>query len=175
MITTARILHTMRKMSSERIRLFQVFKHNFIKGDEKTCLNLLNSVVITQSMVKRYFGDDDPIDKSLLIDGELWKVTAVIEDVPENTHLKFDVLLSGLSKARAGRKKMVVKSSLRPSGIRMCICTYSCLKIMIRRISTRSSRPSSTNTINPSVTKWVGNTHRSFIPLLTFIFIRTLK
>jgi putative ABC transport system permease protein len=79
---------------------FQVFKHNFIMGDEKTCLNLLNSVVITQSMVKRYFGADDPINKSLLIAGELWKVTAVIEDQPENTHLKFDILLSGLSKSR---------------------------------------------------------------------------
>ena len=74
---------------------FQVFKHNFIKGDEKTCMNLLNSVVITQSMVKRYFGDDDPIDKSLFIAGENWKVTGVIEDLPENTHLKFDILLSG--------------------------------------------------------------------------------
>ncbi len=84
---------------------FNVFKHNFIKGDEKTCLNLLNSVVITESMVKRYFGNDDPMDKSLLIDGELWKVTAVIEDLPENTHLKFDILLSGLSKSRPWTKE----------------------------------------------------------------------
>ena len=97
---------------------FNVFKHNFIKGDEKTCLNLLNSVVITESMVKRYFGNDDPIDKSLFIDGELWKVTAVIEDLPENTHLKFDILLSGLSKiTRRGPRKKVVKLSLKRSGI----------------------------------------------------------
>ncbi|HEX6224506.1 MAG TPA: ABC transporter permease [Chryseolinea sp.] len=79
---------------------FQVFKHKFIKGDEKTCMNLLNSVVITESMVTRYFGNEEPIEKSLLIGGELWKVTGVIEDLPENTHLKFDILLSGLSKAR---------------------------------------------------------------------------
>ena len=65
----------------------------------------MNSVVITESMVKRYFGNDDPIDKSLLIDGELWKVTAVIEDLPENTHLKFDILLSGLSKSRPWTKE----------------------------------------------------------------------
>lgn len=79
---------------------FRVFKHNFIAGDEKTCLNLLNSIVITESTAIRYFGNEDPIDKSLLIDGELWKVTAVIKDLPENTHLKFDILLSGLSKTR---------------------------------------------------------------------------
>ena len=83
----------------------------------------MNSVVITESMVKRYFGDDDPIDKSLFIDGELWKVTGVIEDLPENTHLKFDILLSGLSKARDWTLEKVVKLSLKRSGILMCICT----------------------------------------------------
>jgi putative ABC transport system permease protein len=79
---------------------FQVFNHPFIAGDEKTCLNLLNSVVITKSTAERYFGDEDPINKSLAIANELWKVTAVIEDLPPNTHLKFDILLSGLSRTR---------------------------------------------------------------------------
>jgi putative ABC transport system permease protein len=79
---------------------FRIFKHEFISGDEKTCLNLLNSVVITKSTAKRYFGDEDPLNQQLLIDGEAWKVTAVIQDLPKNTHLKFDFLLSGLSKSR---------------------------------------------------------------------------
>jgi putative ABC transport system permease protein len=79
---------------------FQVFDHTFIAGDEKTCLNLLNTVVITRSTAERYFGDEDAINKSLVIDNELWKVTAVIEDLPDNTHLKFDILLSGLSRTR---------------------------------------------------------------------------
>lgn len=79
---------------------FQVFKHNFIKGDEKTCLNLLNSLIITETTANKYFGSDDPINKSLIIDGQTWKVTGVIKDLPANTHLKFDILLSGLSKTR---------------------------------------------------------------------------
>lgn len=79
---------------------FTVFKNEFIAGDEKTCLNLLNSLVLTESTAKRYFGDEDPINQTLLIDGELWNVTAVIKDLPANTHLKFDMLLSGLSKTR---------------------------------------------------------------------------
>src|SRR3990170_271807 len=49
---------------------FHVFKHDFIAGDEKTCLNLLNTVVITKSTAKRYFGKADPIDKSLFIDNQ---------------------------------------------------------------------------------------------------------
>lgn len=80
---------------------FTVFKHRFIAGDEKTSLNLLNSVVITESTAKRYFGNEEALDKTLQIAGEDWKVTGIIEDIPENTHLKFDFLLSGLSKSRA--------------------------------------------------------------------------
>lgn len=79
---------------------FTVFKHEFIAGNEKTCMNLLNSIVVTESTAKRYFGDANPLDKTLLVDGEPWKITAVIEDLPDNTHMKFDFLLSGLSKSR---------------------------------------------------------------------------
>ncbi len=79
---------------------FTVFKHNFIAGDEKTALNLLNSVVITESTAARYFGTENALDQTLMIDGQAWKVTGIIEDVPENTHMKFDFLLSGLSKSR---------------------------------------------------------------------------
>jgi putative ABC transport system permease protein len=75
---------------------FQVFTHKFISGDPKSCLTDLNTVVLTESTAKRYFGDEDALNKSLTIGDELWRVTGVIEDVPENTHLKFDFLLSRL-------------------------------------------------------------------------------
>lgn len=75
---------------------FQVFTHQFISGDPKTCLTELNTLVVTESTAKRYFGNEDPLDKSLLIDNVQWKVTGVIKDLPENTHLKFDILLSRL-------------------------------------------------------------------------------
>jgi putative ABC transport system permease protein len=79
---------------------FTVFKHDFIAGDVNTALNLLNSVVITKATAERYFGSEDALDKTLMIDGQAWKVTGVIKDLPENTHLKFDFILSGLSKSR---------------------------------------------------------------------------
>lgn len=75
---------------------FQVFTHEFIAGDPTTCLTDLNTMVITESIAKKYFGDEDPLDKSLIIDDTPWKVTGVIKDLPENTHLKFDILLSRL-------------------------------------------------------------------------------
>lgn len=79
---------------------FNVFQHQFISGDPASALNDLNSMVITETTAKRYFGNDNPLDKSLMIADENWKITGVIADLPDNTHLKFDMLLSGLSKSR---------------------------------------------------------------------------
>ena len=75
---------------------FQLFTHSFIAGDPKTCLVDLNTLVLSQSVAEKYFGDDEPLNKELLIDNEVYKVTGVIEDLPENSHLKFDLLLSQL-------------------------------------------------------------------------------
>jgi putative ABC transport system permease protein len=79
---------------------FQVFDHAFQSGDPNTALNQVNSAVITETTANRYFNNDSPLEKSLLIDGRLWKITGVIDDQPANTHLKFDILLSGLTRTR---------------------------------------------------------------------------
>lgn len=73
---------------------FQVFSHRFISGNPGTCLEGPDNIVLTESTAKRYFGDDDPANKTLQIDGTLFNVTAVIADVRENSHLKFDMVLS---------------------------------------------------------------------------------
>ncbi|MCW5910494.1 MAG: ABC transporter permease [Cyclobacteriaceae bacterium] len=79
---------------------FQLFDHEFIYGDVNTCLNNRHSVVITQSMAKKYFNDPDPLGKTLVINHVPRGITGVIRDIPENTHLKFDFLLSGLDEIR---------------------------------------------------------------------------
>jgi len=75
---------------------FQVFSHKFIAGNPRPCLSDPHNVVITQSTAVKYFGVNDPLNKLLLVNDETWKVAGVIRDLPENTHLKFDILLSGL-------------------------------------------------------------------------------
>lgn len=75
---------------------FQMFTHEFISGDPKTCLTEMNTVVITTSIAKKYFGDDDPLEKTMIIGDTPWKVTGVIKELPENTHMKFNILLSRL-------------------------------------------------------------------------------
>lgn len=68
-------------------------------GDVSTALAQPNTAVITQEYARRYFGAADPIGKSMRMqddDGnnELVRVTGVLEAIPANTHLKFDILFS---------------------------------------------------------------------------------
>ena len=75
---------------------FDIFTYTFLKGDPKTALSDVTSVVITESIAKKYFGDEDPIGKTLKISccGGSLKVTAVIKDVPDNSHFHFNMLSS---------------------------------------------------------------------------------
>jgi putative ABC transport system permease protein len=75
---------------------FKVFTHEFIAGDPNTCLTEQNTVVLSESTAKKYFGDDDPMSKVMQIGDAQWTVTGIIKDVPGNTHLKFDILISRL-------------------------------------------------------------------------------
>lgn len=89
---------------------FNVFTHEFVSGNPKKCLTELHSVVITESKAKKYFGDDDPMGKVLEINDESWTVTGVIRDVPENTHLKFDILISRLVDREWTKENGLIKS-----------------------------------------------------------------
>jgi putative ABC transport system permease protein len=71
------------------------FSCKVIKGDAKTALKDPFSIVLTQSTAKRYFGDEDPIGKTIIRNQQkgTFNVTAVIEDPPVNTHFYYNALL----------------------------------------------------------------------------------
>ncbi|MBB6130918.1 ABC transporter permease [Mucilaginibacter lappiensis] len=72
----------------------EVFSFPFIQGDQSTALKQVNGAVITQEMAKKYFGDQNPIGKSLRKDNsENLIVTGVLKDIPSNSDLQFDFIL----------------------------------------------------------------------------------
>jgi len=73
---------------------FNIFTHEFIVGDPNTCLQKKNSIVITNNMAQKYFGNINPIGNIIKIDTISYEVTGVITDLPDNLHLKFDALVS---------------------------------------------------------------------------------
>jgi len=73
----------------------RMFSFPFVAGNQATALNEGRSIVISASMAKKYFGQADPVGKMLTLNRQLpLKVTGVFKDVPENSHLKFDMLIS---------------------------------------------------------------------------------
>lgn len=84
---------------------FNFFTFNLIQGDPNTCLTAPNLVVLSQTAAKKYFGDNDPIGQVLTFDNESdFEVTGIYEDLPDNSQIQFDVLLSleTLDEARQG-------------------------------------------------------------------------
>jgi putative ABC transport system permease protein len=75
---------------------FRVFDFPMLEGDPQTALRDPMSVVLTESAAKKYFGAVDPVGKTLLLmdKGYSARVTGLIKDMPENTQLKTDMLVS---------------------------------------------------------------------------------
>ncbi len=80
--------------------VFEVFTFPFIAGNPETALAKPNAVVLTETIAKKYFATSDVVGKELIITGtnseeEIpYQVTGVIKDVPVNTHLPIEMLLS---------------------------------------------------------------------------------
>ena len=73
---------------------FKVFSHNFIHGDPNTALNAPDKVVLTASTAHKYFGKTDVLNEQIRFDNDTASVivSGVIEDIPVNSHIHFDVL-----------------------------------------------------------------------------------
>ena len=75
--------------------LLTMFSFPLLKGDPATALSDGKSIVISNTAAKKYFGEADPLGKTLSLNRETpFTVTGVFKDVPENSHLKFDMLMS---------------------------------------------------------------------------------
>lgn len=68
---------------------FDIFNFNLTKGDPATALSSPQNMVITESIAIKYFGQEDPIGKTLQTDFGEFNITGVCENIPENSHFEF--------------------------------------------------------------------------------------
>jgi putative ABC transport system permease protein len=75
---------------------FEMFDFKLIKGNPRTALNEPLNIVFSESAVKKYFGDKDPIGQTVLLtgDGFTAKITGVMKDIPENSMIRADMIVS---------------------------------------------------------------------------------
>jgi predicted permease len=74
--------------------LFDIFSFRAILNDPKSALEDLNTIVLSQSMAERYFGPENPIGKTIQLENRYdFMVGAVIEDIPQNSSVRFDYVV----------------------------------------------------------------------------------
>jgi len=78
---------------------FRVVPMPTVAGDLASALDAPDSIVLTRSIARKDFASDAPIGRTLLVNGQPMRVTAVIEDLPSNTHFPFELVASARSPA----------------------------------------------------------------------------
>ncbi|MBK5271136.1 MAG: ABC transporter permease, partial [Bacteroidia bacterium] len=75
--------------------IFNVFTHKFVEGNAATALLAPFDIVISKTLAEKYFGKNTQVvGKTLRTVYDVYKITGVIEDVPKNSHIRFDMLIS---------------------------------------------------------------------------------
>jgi putative ABC transport system permease protein len=72
----------------------KMFDIKFIRGDINDALNEPHNIVITEEMANKYFSNEDPIGKTLTAINTVFTISGVVESLPPNSHLQFDILFS---------------------------------------------------------------------------------
>jgi len=81
---------------------FELFTFPLIEGNPKRQFTEPNTIAISKSAAQKYFRDESPLNKSLVLDGgETYLITGVFEDFPTNSHFQADFLLSMSNLSRA--------------------------------------------------------------------------
>ena len=90
---------------------FQLFTFPLIQGDPKTALANPNSIVLTQSAAQKYFGQNDVVGREITIRDKIWNeqektfvVAGIAQDLPENSSIQFDLILSLASRPPRNNK-----------------------------------------------------------------------
>lgn len=76
---------------------FKIFSFPIIEGNAATALDAPDKIVLTQSMAKKYFGAGDAIGKTITLGGKDVQVSAICEDAPQNSQIKFDFVTQFLN------------------------------------------------------------------------------
>ena len=87
--------------------IFKIFTFPMTQGNPETALERAYTVVITEEIAEKYFGNESPLEQTLLFNNsDEYTITGVVENVPRNSHFTFDFLLSYETKYEMNRERM---------------------------------------------------------------------
>ncbi len=85
---------------------FEIFRFPFVSGDPKTALIDRYSIILTETLAKKVFGDADPMGKVMQLNRTDMTVTGVIEDIPRNSHIHFTFAFPAINMTKWRESKM---------------------------------------------------------------------
>jgi putative ABC transport system permease protein len=94
------VSHQQRRFYEKRLgyadaSVFDIFTFPLVKGDPKTALAEPYTMVISEALAAKYFGNEEPLGKTLTVENEAeYKITGVLKDMPQNSHFRFDFIAS---------------------------------------------------------------------------------
>ncbi len=100
---TTRIVKRGEKMFEEKRFLFadeaffKIFSFQLIRGNASTVLDAADKIVITESTAKKYFGDEDALNKVLTVADKDYTIAGICENAPKNSQIKFDFVTQFLN------------------------------------------------------------------------------
>ena len=134
---------------------FSVLDFKLLSGDPKTALANPRSMIMTEKFAKKYFGNEDPMGKriSLEADTNLYTITGVIQNIPANSHIKFD-MLGSLNSLGDSRSDMWLNHNY---------FTYIVLKEGVKKSSMEAKFPEVVlKYVGPQIKKFIGITIEDF-------------
>ncbi|QHT70439.1 FtsX-like permease family protein [Rhodocytophaga rosea] len=84
-----------------------LFSYPLREGNPRTALTEPNTVVLTEATARKYFGSENPVGKHIQLDGKRnLQVTGILHDIPKNSHLQFDLLVSLATMAQIEKENL---------------------------------------------------------------------
>jgi len=74
--------------------VFNIFSWELVEGDKQSVLKDANTIVLTKSFAKKFFGSEDALGKTIVANRIPYLITGIMENVPANSHFTFDFLVS---------------------------------------------------------------------------------
>lgn len=153
---------------------FEVFSRPFVYGDSKTALKGKNNIVLTQSTSRKYFGDLNPVGNILTRDkDDLYTISGVVEDVPENSHFHYDLValanISAEEEANWFSDHMQAYFLLEPGS------NYKELEAKFRDFTIRHMGPKLIEVLGIDIKEWEknGNEFKYYLEPLESIYLKT--
>lgn len=135
---------------------FEFFSIPLHRGDPENILNAPYTVVLSETGADKYFGEEDPMGKTMLIgnDTTLFTVTGVMEDLPENCHFRAEMVTSYMTNRRSNN----------PVWMNNNISTYILLKENAQASSVEDKFPNLIETyVGPEVEQFIGLSIQDFL------------